>query len=165
MLPGESVEAPAENAERWIRVYEELIEIHRAAIGRLESNGAAGEDVAAGLARNVERFEKRLEFWRARHRTVVGLDLDRRSRRVSTGGQSESLTSREAQLLEFLLAHPGRWYTTERLAGLGWNDPDLSGAQVRNYVVRLRRKLAAIAAPVDVRFQRGFGYSLIERES
>jgi two-component system, OmpR family, alkaline phosphatase synthesis response regulator PhoP len=51
------------------------------------------------------------------------VQLDRRSRSVTVGGQPIELTSREFELLGALLAHPGAVLSRERLLGLAYESP------------------------------------------
>jgi DNA-binding response OmpR family regulator len=160
LLPGEDIEAP-EAAERWIRIYEDLVAIHEVALGRLEATDIA-ETAVAKLRADLAHFRQRLEFWRRRQLDQEGVAIDAALRRLSVAGRSFALTVREQELLDFLLRHRGRGYLPRQLAALAWGDAGLSEAQVRNYVVRLRRLLDAAGAPIDIGYTRREGHSLRE---
>ncbi len=74
-----------------------------------------------------------------------------------------TLTKREFQLLEFLLDHPHRYFTTAQILGQAWADPALFPEEVRNYVGRLRKILRELEIPVDLVNRPGRGYSLVFR--
>jgi len=74
-----------------------------------------------------------------------------------------TLTKREFQLLEFLLDHPHRYFTTAQILGQAWADPALFPEEVRNYVGRLRKILRDLEIPVDLVNKPGRGYSLVFR--
>jgi DNA-binding response OmpR family regulator len=69
------------------------------------------------------------------------LSIDRDGRRASLGGAELALTTREFDLLAFLVAHPGRAFTrAELLAKVwGWDFGDQSTVTV--HVRRLREKI------------------------
>jgi DNA-binding response OmpR family regulator len=70
-----------------------------------------------------------------------GLRVDRRSRQAQLAGQELSLTTREFDLLAFLLTHPGRALSREELLSevWGWSFGDQSTVTV--HVRRLREKI------------------------
>lgn len=78
-------------------------------------------------------------------------------------GRDVTLTKREFQLLEFLLDHPHRYFTTAQILGQAWADPALFPEEVRNYVGRLRKILRELEIPVDLVNRPGRGYSLVFR--
>ena len=78
-------------------------------------------------------------------------------------GQEASLTGREFQLLGFLLDHPHRFFSVDKICGRAWTNPDISPELVRNYVLRIRRILARLEIPCEVVNRPGRGYSLIFR--
>src|SRR5258706_9471931 len=78
-------------------------------------------------------------------------------------GREVAITKREFQLLQFLLDHPHRFFTTTQILGQAWADPALFPEEVRNYVRRLRKLLAGLDIPVDLVNRPGRGYSLLFR--
>jgi len=78
-------------------------------------------------------------------------------------GRTVTLTKREFQLLQFLLEHPHRYFTTAQILGQAWADPALFPEEVRNYVGRLRKILRELEIPVDLLNKPGRGYSLVFR--
>jgi DNA-binding response OmpR family regulator len=88
----------------------------------------------------------------------VGLvELDRRARRCTIGGAGVELTRREFDLLETLLASPGRAFTRDQLLDEVWGSRFVSEKTIDVHIVGLRRKLGG-----DLRIStlRGVGYRL-----
>jgi len=69
------------------------------------------------------------------------------------------LTRRETDLLDFLLRHPGRPFTTRQLTVLAWQNSRLSDAQVRTYMMRLRRRLQTVGLEGLITIMRNRGYA------
>ena len=159
------------DARRWIEIYTRLIEFKDELLQRMHlqhpsGNGAAGplaadEQVVLG---EVARLRERLRFWQQRHAELAPVDLDDHLGIITSSGDAVPLTKREAQLLRFLLAHPGRFFDTRTLATRAWQDPTLASEQVRTYVVRLRRRLLEAQVACDIRSERRRGYALIFEE-
>ena len=87
--------------------------------------------------------------------------LDRAAHRLEFAGRSESLSGKEFQLLEALMQSPGAVLPTERLLAKLWGwDAGVDASVVWVHISNLRRKLAALDAPLEIRFLRGGGYLL-----
>jgi len=94
---------------------------------------------------------------------VRGVVLDPTRREARFQGRKIALHPRSFDLLRFLMAHPGRVFSRERLLDAVWGrdvavEPRAVDAQVR----RLRRALADAGAPNLVRTARSAGYGLAE---
>ena len=89
----------------------------------------------------------------------VGLvELDRRARRCTIGGAAAvELTRREFDLLETLLASPGRAFTRDQLLDKVWGSRFVSEKTIDVHIVGLRRKLAGA---LRISTLRGVGYRL-----
>jgi DNA-binding response OmpR family regulator len=88
----------------------------------------------------------------------VGLvELDRRSRRCTIGGAAVELTRREFDLLETLLASPGRAFTRDQLLDEVWGSRFVSEKTIDVHIVGLRRKLGGA---LRISTLRGVGYRL-----
>ncbi len=88
----------------------------------------------------------------------VGLvELDRRSRRCAIGGTAVELTRREFDLLETLLASPGRAFTRDQLLDEVWGSRFVSEKTIDVHIVGLRRKLGGA---LHISTLRGVGYRL-----
>jgi two-component system, OmpR family, response regulator ResD len=108
-------------------------------------------------------YRARLDLWYSRIWDLQGLWLDPEGRMVRHQGREVALTLREFQLLQFLLDHPHRYFTTSQIMSQAWADPALFPEEVRNYVRRVRKILADLAIPVDLVNKPGRGYSLVFR--
>lgn len=171
LLEGENPEtAHAEDARRWLVVYGELLAYKESVLERtMRTVDSAAPEAAAEITRTDvpiiseerDRFRRRLDYWQRRVRELGGgLDFDPMLRMIRHGGQAVRLSRREAELLSFLLEHPGQRFAPRDLAARAWLAPRLSSEQVRNYVVRLRRKLTGASLPCTLVSEPGAGYSL-----
>jgi len=85
------------------------------------------------------------------------VELDRRARRCAVRGEGIELTRREFDLLETLLASPGRAFTRDQLLDEVWGSRFVSEKTIDVHIVGLRRKLAGA---VRISTLRGVGYRL-----
>lgn len=152
-------------------IYADLLEFKRGLLERVEKDianlrpdaqKAASIDLAI-IDDQMQGYQKRLDLWYKRIWDLQGLWLDPTGRMIRHKGQNISLTKREFQLLQFLLSHPHRYFTTTQILGQAWADPALFPEEVRNYIRRLRKILVDLAIPVDIVNKPGRGYSLIFR--
>jgi DNA-binding response OmpR family regulator len=139
----------------WISIYEEMAFVLRSVIQR--ANGSVEADE---LRRNLSWVEQRLGAWRDRHATLAGVVIDHRDHTVNYAGKKLGLTRREADLLDFLLRHPRRPFTSKQLATLAWQNSRLSDAQVRTYIMRLRHRLREIGLEEVITVIRNRGYGI-----
>jgi DNA-binding winged helix-turn-helix (wHTH) protein len=91
---------------------------------------------------------------------VPGLTTDRTARTLAFAGRRVQLTRREAELLDFLLQHPQQKFTSKDLKVLAWQNPWLSEAQVRTYIMRLRHRLAQVELGHVIAAERNRGYGI-----
>jgi DNA-binding response OmpR family regulator len=89
--------------------------------------------------------------------TVGRVALDRRSRSVTADGQPISLTATEFDLLEHLLASPGRVFSRDELLSQVWGYASMVNTRtVDVHIAQVRAKLGD-ASPI--RTVRGVGYA------
>jgi hypothetical protein len=84
LLPTEDPDSSlVEDAEHWVRVYEELVSGKREILHVLteratnftdEARTELHETDSVTLHEELERFERRLSFWKARHRELSAVD-------------------------------------------------------------------------------------------
>src|SRR2546425_2963580 len=139
----------------WIAIYEELASVLRSVIAR-----ADGSDEAAQLQASLAWIDDRLAIWRDRHAELAGVVIDRVDHTLTYAGKSLRLTRREADLLDFLLRHPRRPFTSKQLATLAWQNSRLSDAQVRTYIMRLRSRLREVGLEEVITVVRNRGYGI-----
>src|SRR5213595_3536578 len=153
-LPGEDL-ATSTVAEvaGWIAIYEELATVLRSVISR--ANGSAQTDE---LRSNLAWIDNRLGAWRDRHAQLAGVVISPKDNTLTYAGKSLRLTRREAHLLDFLLRHPRRPFTSKQLATLAWHNSRLSDAQVRTYIMRLRSWLCELGLEQVITVVRNRGY-------
>lgn len=155
-LPGEDLESPSlAEVAGWITIYDELANVMRSVLAR--SGDRAGADA---LSANLAWIEDRLARWRSRHAELFGVLVDTSHHTVTYAGRTVALTARETDLLFYFTAHPDRPFTPRQLALGAWNNARLSDAQVRTYMMRLRRRLASIGLGNVIRVVKRRGYAL-----
>ena len=114
------------------RVKRELPKLHPVA------QTAAHVDVTF-IETQMAGYYERLDLWYQRVWKLQGLWLDPDGRVLRHKGKQAVLTNREFELLQFLLDHPHRYYTSSQIMGYAWSDSALFPEEVRNYVSRLRK--------------------------
>lgn len=152
-------------------IYADLLEFKRGILARVERDIAnlqpPAQKAAAIDLQIIETqmigYQDRLDLWFARIWELQGLRLDPTGRMIRHQGREVALTKREYQILQFLLDHPHRYFTTSQILDRAWADPALFPEEVRNYVGRLRKILRDLAIPVDLVNKPGRGYSLVFR--
>jgi DNA-binding response OmpR family regulator len=155
-FPGEDLTTSAlPEVAGWISIYEEMARILRSVIDR-----ANGSDQSEELRRQLGRIEQRLSTWRARHTELAGLVIDPKEHVLTYAGKSMRLTRREADLLDFLLRHPRRQFTSRQLATHAWQNTRLSDAQVRTYIMRVRKRLQDVGLEEAISVVRNRGYGI-----
>ena len=94
------------------------------------------------------------------------LSLDTLTRDVRRAGQALELTTKEYELLEFLLRHPRQVLSRDTIFERVWGSDFLGGSNVIDvHVMRLREKLEAGGRSRLIQTVRGAGYSLREEEA
>ena len=169
-LEGEDIATERwEDARHWISIYADLLEFKRGILARVGRDVANLQPLARKAAAidlqiietQMAGYQTRLDLWYSRVWELQGLWIDPSGRVVRHQGTEVSLTKREFQLLQFLLDHPHRFFTTTQILGQAWADPALFPEEVRNYVRRLRQIFIDLAIPADLINKPGRGYSLI----
>jgi len=99
--------------------------------------------------------------------TVGDLDMDLVTRRVTRGGGTVELTTREFELLEYLLRHQGQVVLRDTLAREVWKETT-RGTPLNNvidvHIARLRRKIDVDQPAKLIHTIRGVGFMLREGE-
>ena len=160
-----------EDARHWMSIYADLLEFKRGLLTRVERDLAnlrpPAQEVAAPdiqlIEAQMQGYQERLDLWYRRLWELHGLWLDPEGRMVRHQGRELALTKREFQLLQFLLDHPHRYFSTAQIVGRAWADAALFPEEVRNYIRRLRKIFVELEIPVDLVNKPGRGYSLVFR--
>ncbi len=87
--------------------------------------------------------------------------LNRSTYELTCQNRSVSLSGKEFQVMEILMENPHIVVTTEQLITKIWGwDTAVDTSVVWVHISNLRKKLAALSAPIRIRFQRCAGYIL-----
>ena len=158
------------DARHWIAVYREMIDFKVQLLARVEGQlrrlpKAARADVAdndIGLIQNqLDRYQRRLEFWYTRQWELEGLQVDPESRVITYRERSVRLTKRELQLLTMLVGHSPQFMTPPQLLVQAWHDSRLPEETLRTYIVRLRAKIAQLGMGAEIINRPRRGYAIV----
>jgi DNA-binding response OmpR family regulator len=172
-LAGEHIETTHwEDARHWMSIYADLIEFKRGLLDRIRRDLTKLPPVAQRAAEadlkiiesQMNGYRIRLELWYRRVLDLHGLWLDPEERMIRYQGVEAMLTVREFQLLQFLLTHPHRYFTVTQILGQAWASPSLFPEEVRTYVQRVRKVLAALEIPCGIVNRPRRGYALEFRD-
>jgi OmpR-family two-component system manganese-sensing response regulator len=149
-------------------IYADLIEFKRRILDQVRRDVSKLAPVAQRAAQadvtiiedQLNGYQKRLDLWYQRLWDLDGMRLDPEGRMIRYKDAEAALTSREFQLLQFLLDHPHRYFSVSQILNEAWAEPALFPEEVRNYVRRVRKILATLEIPCDVINKPGRGYSL-----
>lgn len=93
---------------------------------------------------------------------VGNIVLDSTARSVYTGGTEIELRAKEYDLLHALIMHRGQVMTRDQLLDLVWHgDFSDDSRTVDVHISRLRERLAAAGANIEIRTVRSMGYRLV----
>ena len=168
-LEGERLETTHwEDARHWMSIYADLLEFKRGLLERIRLDVTRLQPVARKAAEadvkiiedQMDGYQRRLDLWFQRIWDLHGLVLDPEGRVIRYEGRVATLTLREFQLLQFLLDHPHRYFSVGQILANAWSEPSLFPEEVRSYVQRVRKVVAALDIPCDVVNRPGRGYAL-----
>src|SRR5207248_10255551 len=122
------------------------------------------------FAEVVERIRVLVCRWRTSDAVRLGvgdLDMDLVTRKVMRAGRTVELTTREFDLLEYLLRHQGQVVLRDTLAREVWKETT-RGTPLNNvidvHIARLRRKIDLDPSVKLIHTIRGVGFMLREGE-
>ncbi len=95
--------------------------------------------------------------------TVGSFTIDRAARRVLIDGEDLKLTTREFDLLSFLIAHPGRVHARPVLLNKVWGESFSGDDKTVDVHIRWLRKKLENRVPFEIVTVRGAGYRLDKR--
>ena len=94
-----------------------------------------------------------------------GMKLDKSTYELTFGVKKERLVGREFQIMEMLMQNPGRIISTDRFMEHIWGwDSNVEVSIVWVNISNLRKKIASVGAPVEIRAVRGVGYCMEKSE-
>src|SRR5437660_3385151 len=159
----------AKDARHWIAVYREMIVFKEDLLGRVRASIAALPKVARKdvdhdiglIEQQLQRYQRRQEFWYARHWQLEGLMIDEEDRVVGFRDRTVTLTKRELQLLTHLASRSPSYVSARRLLVDAWHDGQLPEESLRTYIVRLRTKIGSLGAGISIMNRPRRGYALV----
>lgn len=90
-----------------------------------------------------------------------GLELNKNTCAIIYAGNDVKLSLKEYQIMEMLIANPKRILPKERIIEKIWGyESDVEYNNIEVYISFLRKKIAVLSAPVQIKTARGIGYSL-----
>ena len=93
--------------------------------------------------------------------TLGPVTLNRSTYQLIYQNKERALSGREFQILEMLMLAPGTIFPTERIITHLWGwDTDVDISVVWVHISNIRKKIAALHAPMEIRFIRNGGYTL-----
>ena len=93
--------------------------------------------------------------------TLGPVTLNRSTYQLIYQAKERALSGREFQILEMLMLAPGTIFPTERIITHLWGwDADVDTSVVWVHISNIRKKIAALHAPMEIRFIRNGGYTL-----
>jgi len=170
MLPGKDGLAIVQELRRSQRPTLVLMLTARDALEDVVTGLGAGADDylvkpfrMAELAARIRSLERRSERPYSGQELCWGpLSLDAQAALVRIDGDELTLTSKEYQLLEWFLRHPGRLASRVQLLDRLWSvDADAGEETVKTHLNNLRRKLRSAGAPDPIETVHGQGYRLL----
>ena len=119
-------------------------------------------DMRELLAR-IRAMTRRKEDFAQANLSCGNLLLDRSSFELSTPGhEAIRLAGREFQMMEMLMASPGRVISVDTFMDRIWADAEADVNVVWVYISNLRKKLNSLDAAAEIKASRGLGYSIHE---
>lgn len=116
------------------------------------------------LQARVRAMLRRRDTFKPAVISYAGVSLDPATHQLEYEGNSVALSGKEFQVMEYLMSSPGTVISIESLLSHAWSwDSDVDTSAVWIQMSNLRKRIAAISAPIAIRFKRGSGYILQEQ--
>lgn len=113
------------------------------------------------LLARVRAMLRRKETYLPDLLTLGAVTLNRSTYQLLYQGRDQALSGKEFQLLEMMMQAPGSIIPTERFITHLWGwDTNVDTSVVWVHISNLRNKIAALGAPLEIRFVRNAGYVL-----
>lgn len=116
------------------------------------------------LLARVRAMLRRKETYLPDLLTLGAVTLNRSTYQLLYQGRDQALSGKEFQLLEMMMQAPGSIIPTERFITHLWGwDTNVDTSVVWVHISNLRNKIAALGAPLEIRFVRNAGYVLEDK--
>lgn len=113
------------------------------------------------LAMRINAHLRRAETTKHTMFRIHDVEVDIENHKVLKSGSTVSLMPKEFRLLEFLIRHPARVFSSEDLIQAVWESDSLAqNDTVRGHITRLRKKLDSADKPSIITTVHGVGYKL-----
>jgi DNA-binding winged helix-turn-helix (wHTH) protein len=171
LLEGEDPGSGApQDARHWIAVYREMISFKDELLARIRGQldglpPAARQDVLENDIRlfegQLERYQRRLEYWFARQWEIEGLQIDHDARAITYRDRTVLFSRRELQLVMMLASRSPAPVPSQQLLVQAWHDSRLPAETLRTYLGKVRAKLRDLEAGAVIENRPGQGYALV----
>ncbi len=119
----------------------------------------------AELLARVRAMLRRRDAFHPEQIIFCGVSLCQKTFVLSYNGLSHTLSTREFQVLELLMQKAKMIVPTEEFMMHIWGwDTDVDTSVVWVHISNIRKKMESLLAPVQIRFVRGAGYVLEEKQ-
>ena len=116
------------------------------------------------LLARVRAMLRRKETYLPDLLTFGAVTLNRSTYQLLYQGRDQALSGKEFQLREMMMQAPGSIIPTERFITHLWGwDTNVDTSVVWAHISNLRKKIAALGAPLEIRFVRNAGYVLEDK--
>ena len=116
------------------------------------------------LLARVRAMLRRKETYLPDLLTFGAVTFNRSTYQLLYQGRDQALNGKEFQLLEMMMQAPGSIIPTERFITHLWGwDTNVDTSVVWVHISNLRKKIAALGAPLEIRFVRNAGYVLEDK--
>lgn len=116
------------------------------------------------LLARVRAMLRRKETYLPDLLTFGAVTFNRSTYQLLYQGRDQALSGKEFQLLEMMMQAPGSIIPTERFITHLWGwDTNVDTSVVWVHISNLRKKIAALGAPLEIRFVRNAGYVLEDK--
>lgn len=125
-------------------------------------------ELIARVKTNLRRYEQILELREHVEQkdtshvyAVGGLELDTHSKELRVNGNTVRLTAKEYQIMELLMAHPGRVFSAEEIYETVWQEEAIFTETVMVHIRKLREKIEVNPKkPEYLKVVWGIGYKI-----
>lgn len=157
-LRGQGISTPALFLTAKTEVYQRIEGLDAGADDYLPKPFSTGE-----LLARVRAMLRRKENYTPDLLTFKNLTLNRSTYELIYNEETISLSGREFHIMEILMQRPSFIVTIDEFMSHVWGlDSDVDISVVWVHISNIRKKLAAMRAPIEIRYIKGAGYILEE---
>ena len=109
----------------------------------------------------LERYQRRLDYWFAKQWELEGLRIDHDQRTITFRDRTLRFTKRELQIVMVLASRSPAYLSAHQLLIQAWHDSRLPEETLRTYIAKVRSKLAKLDAGAAIKTEPRRGYALI----